>query len=58
MAPRKSKSGKAKQRTASSRANLVFPVSRMNRYYKQGRYASMVGVGAGVLTAAVMEYLT
>ena len=58
MAPRKSKSGRAKPRSASSRANLVFPVSRMNRYFKQGRYASMVGVGAGVFTAAVMEYLT
>ena len=55
---RKSKSSRAKPKSASSRANLVFPVSRMNRYYKQGRYSSMVGVGAGVFTAAVLEYLT
>ena len=58
MAPRKSKSSRAKPKSASSRASLVFPVGRMNRYFKQGRYASRVGVGAGVFSAAVLEYLT
>ena len=54
------KSGKAttKSQTKSSRCDLIFPVGRMQRLIKQGRYATQVGVGAGIFSAAVMEYLT
>nr|ACG24751.1 histone H2A [Zea mays] len=41
----------------SSRAGLQFPVSRVGRYLKKGRYAQRVGTGAPVYLAAVLEYL-
>eukprot|EP00252_Welwitschia_mirabilis_P021797 TRINITY_DN56_c0_g2_i1.p1 TRINITY_DN56_c0_g2~~TRINITY_DN56_c0_g2_i1.p1 ORF type:complete len:141 (-),score=43.81 TRINITY_DN56_c0_g2_i1:196-618(-) len=41
----------------SSRAGLQFPVGRIARYLKKGRYAKRVGVGAPIYLAAVMEYL-
>ena len=44
-------------RTKSQRAGLTFPVGRMLRYLKQGRYAKRTGVGAGVYIAAVCDYL-
>ena len=44
-------------RTKSQRAGLTFPVGRMLRYLKKGRYAKRTGVGAGVYIAAVCEYL-
>ena len=54
------KAGKirSKPKSNSSRCDLIFPVGRMTRYIKQGRYSSQVGVGAGIFTAAVLEYLT
>ncbi|KAG0590640.1 hypothetical protein M758_1G104400 [Ceratodon purpureus] len=39
------------------RAGLQFPVSRLARYLKQGKYAARVGSGAPVYLAAVLEYL-
>ncbi|KAJ8661003.1 histone H2A [Lichtheimia ornata] len=44
-------------RTASARAGLQFPVARLQRYLKKGRYAARVGAGSGVYLAAVLEYL-
>merc|ERR1711915_1026907 len=41
----------------SSRAGLQFPVSRIGRYIKKGNYAKLLGAGAPVYLAAVMEYL-
>lgn len=41
----------------SQRAQVTFPVSRLHRYLKQGNYSKMVGVGAGVYAAGVLEYL-
>ena len=41
----------------SSRAGLQFPVGRIARYLKQGKYAERVGAGAPVYLAAVLEYL-
>lgn len=41
----------------SARAGLQFPVSRLARYLKQGKYAARVGSGAPVYLAAVLEYL-
>ncbi|MCO5608138.1 hypothetical protein L7F22_062344 [Adiantum nelumboides] len=39
------------------RAGLQFPVGRLARYLKKGRYAKRVGTGAPVYLAAVLEYL-
>lgn len=41
----------------SSRAGLQFPVGRVHRHLRQGRYAARVGAGAPVYMAAVLEYL-
>ena len=49
---------KKKQTTRSKRAGLVFPVSRIHRYLRKGRYAKSIGSGASVYLAAVLEYLT
>ena len=51
--------GKSKtQKTNSSRAGLIFPVGRLARKLKQGRFSSRVGVGGAVFMAAALEYLT
>ena len=55
--------GKGKGKSAgkgtsrSAKAGLQFPVGRINRYLKQGKYATRVGAGAPVYLAAVLEYL-
>ena len=46
-----------KSTTRSAKAGLQFPVGRVNRYLRQGRYAARIGGGAPVYLAAVMEYL-
>lgn len=43
--------------TQSLRAGITFPVGRIGRYLRQGRYSHRVGAGAPVFAAAVMEYL-
>ena len=48
-------SGKAQSR--SSKAGLQFPVGRIARYLKSGKYSARVGAGAPVYLAAVLEYL-
>ena len=57
----KGKGGRGKKgRKSSSRsakAGLQFPVGRIARYLRQGRYAARVGSGAPVYLAAGMEYL-
>ena len=52
----KGKSGK-KPVSRSAKAGLQFPVGRIARYLKKGRYATRVGAGAPVYLAAVLEYL-
>lgn len=47
----------AKSTSRSARAGLTFPVGRIARMLKQGRYSERVGVGAPVYLAAVLEYL-
>ena len=47
----------AKAQSRSSRAALQFPVGRIARYLKQGKFAERVGAGAPVYLAAVLEYL-
>jgi histone H2A len=50
-------SGSNKAVSRSSKAGLQFPVGRIARYLKQGKYAERVGAGAPVYLAAVLEYL-
>ena len=41
----------------SKRAGLTFPVGRLRRYLKRGRYAPRIGKGAAIFLAAVIEYV-
>ncbi|CAH1427892.1 probable histone H2AXb [Lactuca sativa] len=41
----------------SSKAGLQFPVGRIARFLKAGKYAQRVGAGAPVYLSAVLEYL-
>lgn len=50
------KGGKGSSR--SSKAGLQFPVGRVHRHLRAGRYAARVGAGAPVYLAAVLEYLS
>ncbi len=47
-----------KATSKSSKAGLQFPVGRIGRFLKKGKYAGRVGAGAPVYLAAVLEYLT
>ena len=49
----KGKTGK-KATSRSAKAGLQFPVGRVARYLKAGKYATRVGAGAPVYMAAVM----
>lgn len=46
-----------KAQSRSSKAGLQFPVGRIARFLKAGKYAERVGAGAPVYLAAVLEYL-
>ena len=50
------KSGK-KATSRSAKAGLQFPVGRVARYLKKGKYADRIGAGAPVYLAAVLEYI-
>jgi histone H2A len=54
---RKGGEPRKKSVTKSTRAGLQFPVGRIGRYLKKGRYAQRIGTGAPVYLAAVLEYL-
>ncbi|KAB2616172.1 histone H2AX-like [Pyrus ussuriensis x Pyrus communis] len=56
------KAGRGKPRTTKSvsrsqKAGLQFPVGRVARFLKTGRYAQRVGGGSPVYLSAVLEYL-
>ncbi|KAM9983239.1 hypothetical protein ACTFIZ_005825 [Dictyostelium cf. discoideum] len=57
--PRVSKSGepKSKPESRSARAGITFPVSRVDRLLREGRFAPRVESTAPVYLAAVLEYL-
>jgi histone H2A len=48
---------KKKSTSRSAKAGLQFPVGRVHRHLKLGRYAQRIGAGAPVYMAAVLEYL-
>ena len=48
---------KVKAVSRSSKAGLQFPVGRVARFLKKGRYAERVGSGSPVYLSAVLEYL-
>ena len=50
---KKAISGKSR----SAKAGLTFPVGRLHRMIKMGRYAPRTGSGAPVFMAAVLEYV-
>lgn len=43
--------------TKSKKAGLTFPVARVRRHMKHGRYAKIIGTGSSVYLASVLEYL-
>ncbi|KAK8946111.1 putative histone H2A.3 [Platanthera guangdongensis] len=50
--------GASKKSTShSSKAGFQFPVGRIARFLKKGKYAERVGVSAPVYLAVVLEYL-
>ncbi|KAH9552101.1 hypothetical protein CY35_09G046100 [Sphagnum magellanicum] len=56
MSGRGKSSGK-KALSRSTKAGLQFPVGRIARFLKAGKYSTRVGAGAPVYLAAVLEYL-
>jgi histone H2A len=48
---------KTKSVSRSSKAGLQFPVGRIARFLKAGRYSQRVGSGSPVYLSAVLEYL-
>ncbi|CAK9882963.1 unnamed protein product [Sphagnum jensenii] len=56
MSGRGKSSGK-KAISRSTKAGLQFPVGRIARFLKAGKYSTRVGAGAPVYLAAVLEYL-
>ena len=61
MSSGKSSSQKSKDKrdpiSRSNRAGLQFPVGRVHRFLREGRYADRIGAGAPVYLTAVLEYL-
>ena len=47
-----------KSTSRSAKAGLQFPVGRVARFLRKGRYAPRVGAGSSVYLAAILEYLT
>lgn len=50
--------GRAKGNNRSTKAGLTFPVSRVGRFLKRGKYANRVGPAASVYLTSTLEYLT
>lgn len=50
--------GSASKKSRSARAGLQFPVGRIYRLLRRGKYARRIASGAAIYLAAVMEYMT
>lgn len=48
---------KIMRESRASRSGLKFPVSRIHRYLRNGKFANRIGGGAPIYLAAVLEYL-
>merc|ERR1711916_385563 len=61
MSAKKGRSAAGRKGTTSqsrsARAGLQFPVGRIHRQLREGRFAARIGAGAPVYLAAVLEYL-
>lgn len=59
LTPRKGGRGKKEKDNVSrtSRAGLQFPVGRIHRKLREGRYGKRIGAGAPVYIAAILEYI-
>jgi len=51
------KTATKKNITRSAKAGLQFPVGRLARHLRKGRYSKRVGAGASVYMAATLEYV-
>ncbi|NXK57296.1 H2A1 protein, partial [Chauna torquata] len=49
---------KKSRSSRSSRAGLLFPVSRIDRQLRRGRFAARLGARAPVFLAAVLQWVT
>eukprot|EP01069_Polyplicarium_translucidae_P012242 Polyplicarium_translucidae@DN4923_c0_g1_i1.p2 len=56
-AEKKSRKAPEEPKTRSAKAGIVFPVGRIGRHLKRGRFSKRIGAGAPVYLAAVLEYL-
>uniref|UniRef100_A0A8I6WIN3 Histone H2A n=1 Tax=Hordeum vulgare subsp. vulgare TaxID=112509 RepID=A0A8I6WIN3_HORVV len=56
-AGRKAGGPRKKSVSCSVKAGLQFPVGRIGRYLKKGRYAQRLGTGAPIYLADILEYL-
>ncbi|NXU61025.1 H2AX protein, partial [Horornis vulcanius] len=49
--------GSASKKSKSAKAGLQFPVGRIYRLLRRGKYAHRIASGAAIYLAAVMEYM-
>lgn len=47
----------SKRRSRTARSGLCFPVARVARHLRRGRYANRISAGASVYLAGALEYL-
>ena len=57
VASRVNTATKAARLSKTAKAGLSFPVARVGRFLKKGKYADRLGAGAPVYLAGVLEYL-
>ena len=55
---RRKSASRGKSVTGSARAGTLFPVGRLNRLMRAGRYSDRMSSSAGAFMAGVLEYLT
>ena len=48
---------KSTKSSISEKSGLVFPVGRIRRYLRKGRYSNRVGLTGSIYLASVLEYV-